>query len=261
MHELGIRSGADLRAQPLDFLVERFGKAGRLYHQFAQGIDLRPVCPTRVRKSVGCESTFESDRVTLDEMSREELYALSARLCRRLERAAFRGHTLTLKVKFADFRQITRSLSPGEELSASSGLFPLAERLLRESGVPAVRSGCWAFRCRIRRRTCRRATRAVPPAATGVWCSPHTARSPGFGIGPLAERVLLVRSLSFPVGRSVAGKVFRALSRLVAAVSRPFTAFGRSVRPEDFRLFQPSAIQSRLPCSVAVVSVHRPARM
>lgn len=77
MHELGIRSGADLRAQPLDFLVERFGKAGRLYHQFAQGIDLRPVCPTRVRKSVGCESTFESDRVTLDEMS-EELYALSA---------------------------------------------------------------------------------------------------------------------------------------------------------------------------------------
>ena len=69
MHELGIRSGADLRAQPLDFLVERFGKAGRLYHQFAQGIDLRPVCPTRVRKSVGCESTFESDRVTLDERS------------------------------------------------------------------------------------------------------------------------------------------------------------------------------------------------
>ena len=135
MHELGIHSGADLRAQPLDFLVERFGKAGRLYHQFAQGIDLRPVCPTRVRKSVGCESTFESDRVTLDEMS-EELYALSARLCRRLERAAFRGHTLTLKVKFADFRQMTRSLSPGEELSASSGLFPLAERLLRESGVP-----------------------------------------------------------------------------------------------------------------------------
>lgn len=135
MHELGIRSGADLRAQPLDFLVERFDKAGRLYHQFAQGIDLRPVCPTRVRKSVGCESTFESDRVTLGEMS-EELYALSARLRRRLERAAFRGHTLTLKVKFADFRQITRSLSPGEELSASSGLFPLAERLLRESGVP-----------------------------------------------------------------------------------------------------------------------------
>ena len=128
--QYGIRS-----AQPLDFLVERFGKAGRLYHQFAQGIDLRPVCPTRVRKSVGCESTFESDRVTLGEMS-EELYALSARLRRRLEYAAFRGHTLTLKVKFADFRQITRSLSPGEELSASSGLFPLAERLLRESGVP-----------------------------------------------------------------------------------------------------------------------------
>ena len=104
------------------------------------------------------------------------------------------------------------------------------------------------------------------PAATGVLSAGFRTRRIlragfPFGIGPLAERVLLVRSLSFPVGRSVAGKVFRALSRSVAAVSRPFTAFGRSVRPEDFRLFQPSAIQSRLPCSVAVVSVHRPARM
>ena len=259
MHELGIRSGADLRAQPLDFLVERFGKAGRLYHQFAQGIDLRPVCPTRVRKSVGCESTFESDRVTLGEMS-EELYALSARLRRRLERAAFRGHTLTLKVKFADFRQITRSLSPGEKLSASSGLFPLAERLLRESGVPGRP-------VRLLGLSVSNPAQDLPPEQHELYRQLRfrtrrilRAGFP-FGIGPLAERVLLVRSLSFPVGRSVAGKVFRALSRSVAAVSRPFTAFGRSVRPEDFRLFQPSAIQSRLPCSVAVVSVHRPARM
>lgn len=135
MHELGILQRGRSAGAAARLSRRAFRQGGRLYHQFAQGIDLRPVCPTRVRKSVGCESTFESDRVTLGEMS-EELYALSARLRRRLERAAFRGHTLTLKVKFADFRQITRSLSPGEELSASSGLFPLAERLLRESGVP-----------------------------------------------------------------------------------------------------------------------------
>ena len=135
MHRMGIHTGADLRQWDEAALVQRFGKAGHAYYGYARGVDEREVEPHRVRKSVGCESTFESDRVTLDEMS-EELYALSARLCRRLERAAFRGHTLTLKVKFADFRQITRSLSPREELSASSGLFPLAERLLRESGVP-----------------------------------------------------------------------------------------------------------------------------
>lgn len=127
--------------------------------------------------------------MTLGEMS-EELYALSARLRRRLERAAFRGHTLTLKVKFADFRQITRSLSPGEELSASSGLFPLAERLLRESGVPGP-SGQAAgpFGVESGAGPAARATRAVPPAATGVLSAGFRTRRIlragfPFGIGP-----------------------------------------------------------------------------
>ena len=246
MHELGIRSGADLRAQPLDFLVERFGKAGRLYHQFAQGIDLRPVCPTRVRKSVGCEPTFESDRVTLGEMS-EELYAPSARV---------RRFPPDNPEPFARRRAVglIRIVSAGGALAAR----------VRRAGPSGQAAG--PFGVESGAGPAARATRAVPPAATGVLSAGFRTRRIlragfPFGIGPLAERVLLVRSLSFPVGRSVAGKVFRALSRSVAAVSRPFTAFGRSVRPEDFRLFQPSAIQSRLPCSVAVVSVHRPARM
>ena len=134
MHELGIHSGADLRERSSEFLTSRFGKAGKHYYEFARGIDLRPVEPTRVRKSVGCEETFSRDLVQAEEMA-EEIYRLTTRLNRRLERASFRGHTLTLKIKLASFRQHTRSISPGYEIAASPDIFPLAESLLRDSGV------------------------------------------------------------------------------------------------------------------------------
>ena len=134
MHELGIHTGADLRACSQDFLTERFGKAGLHYYEFARGIDRRPVEPSRIRTSVGCEETFARDLTTLEEMT-EALYGLSARLNRRLDRTGFRGHTLTLKIKYANFRQQTRSRSLKDELGASSDIFPLGETLLRESGA------------------------------------------------------------------------------------------------------------------------------
>ena len=102
MHEMGIHDGAALRECPPDFLTERFGKAGRLYYEFAHGIDLRPVEASRVRKSVGCETTFPYDLTSFDAMT-DELYKLAAKLNGRLDRAGFRGNTLTLKIKFADF--------------------------------------------------------------------------------------------------------------------------------------------------------------
>ena len=83
---------------------------------------------------MGCEETFARDLTTLEEMT-EALYGLSARLNRRLDRAGFRGHTLTLKIKYANFRQQTRSRSLKDELGASSDIFPLGETLLRESGA------------------------------------------------------------------------------------------------------------------------------
>ena len=61
MHSLGIHTGADLKECTLTFLTRNFGKAGTLYHDFANGIDPRMVTPERIRKSVGCESTFEND--------------------------------------------------------------------------------------------------------------------------------------------------------------------------------------------------------
>ena len=134
MLEMGIHDGAALRECPPDFLTGRFGKAGRLYYEFAHGIDLRPVEASRVRKSVGCETTFPYDLTSFDAMT-DELYKLAAKLNGRLDRAGFRGNTLTLKIKFADFRLQTRSLSPGYELFASAEIFPLATALLRDAGI------------------------------------------------------------------------------------------------------------------------------
>ena len=61
MHTLGIHNGTQLQACTLEMLTRQFGKAGNLYYDFARGIDLRPVEPIRIRKSVGCEHTLEKD--------------------------------------------------------------------------------------------------------------------------------------------------------------------------------------------------------
>src|SRR5215204_4511532 len=110
MSRLGIHTGADLKAQSRAFLEERFGKAGAYYHSISRGIDNRPVRPDRVRKSVGAENTFERDLWTLEDMS-AELVPMVEKVWRYCEQAEIRGRTVTLKVKFQDFEQITRSRS------------------------------------------------------------------------------------------------------------------------------------------------------
>jgi len=115
MHRLGIRTGADLKAQPLSVLERHFGKAGPYFHALARSIDHRPVQPNRERKSIGAEATFFRDLVELDEM-RAELQPILDKVWRRCESTGVRGRTVTLKVKYADFRQITRSHSTVEEV-------------------------------------------------------------------------------------------------------------------------------------------------
>ncbi len=110
MAQLGIRTGADLRAQSLEFLQDRFGKAGSYYYAISRGVDGRPVQPDRIRKSVGAENTFERDLSTLEELS-AELRPIVNKVWRYSEEAGSRGRTVTLKVKFQDFQQITRSRS------------------------------------------------------------------------------------------------------------------------------------------------------
>lgn len=135
-HELGITTGSELRACPLDFLVGHFGKAGILYYKFARGDDPRPVEPARLRKSVGCETTFERDRTALPEI-REAIREVADELLERLSRHTFRGNTLTLKIKYADFTRRTRSVTVGRALYRRDDILALVDRMLDEPGLTA----------------------------------------------------------------------------------------------------------------------------
>ena len=131
MHQLGIHNGLQLRMCSLEMLIRQFGKAGTVYYDFARGIDLRPVEAVRIRKSIGCERTLEKD-ISLQSSVIIELYHVAVELIERLQRKDFKGNTLTLKIKFHDFTQITRSITQGNELTALDKILPLAKQLLKE---------------------------------------------------------------------------------------------------------------------------------
>ena len=110
LHEMGVFTGADLRERSLSELVKKFGKVGWFYYQIARGEDDRLVMPNRVRKSVSVETSYDPD--LNDRLSIEEaLDQVAIDLHTRLEQAGISGQTLMLKVKFADYSQVTRSVT------------------------------------------------------------------------------------------------------------------------------------------------------
>ena len=129
MNRLGIETGLDLRAQTLPFLQQHFGKSGPYYYWIARGVDERPVRADRVRKSVGAEITFAQDLHAFEPM-REALQPIIAKVWRQCLATGARGRTVTLKVKFADFQQITRSKSIGDAIDSLAGLECLSLVLL-----------------------------------------------------------------------------------------------------------------------------------
>jgi len=108
MHQLGIHKGSDLKKWDKVSLIRNFGKAGVFFYDIVRGIDERPVEPDQERKSVGTELTYEKDLTTRFEII-AELYNLEKELMERVKHSESTGRTITLKVKFSDFRQITRS--------------------------------------------------------------------------------------------------------------------------------------------------------
>ena len=130
MHLMGIFTGGDLRDVSESRLVETFGKVGHVFHDFARGIDDRSVVTSRERKSVGCEQTFEED-IFAQSAVIIELYHVVLELVERIAKSGFEGRTLTLKVKFADFTQITRSISQQNILKKKNDILPLAKQLLK----------------------------------------------------------------------------------------------------------------------------------
>ena len=108
LHDMGIHTGAELKATSVDTLVNAFGKRGRFYSEIAHGRDMRPVKSKRQYKSVGSETTFRdniSDTATL----LEHIFEQNADAFRQMGKKGQQGQTITLKIKYADFSQITRS--------------------------------------------------------------------------------------------------------------------------------------------------------
>lgn len=129
MHTLGINTGDQLRARPKEWLMREFGKMGAVYYDFARGIDNRPVEAVWIRKSIGTERTLEED---ISEKNQVDgvLHAVVVELVERLQRHPFRGLTLTLKVKFYDFTQITRSHTQEQPFMTLEDILPVAQQLM-----------------------------------------------------------------------------------------------------------------------------------
>ncbi|MDM9631230.1 DNA polymerase IV [Robiginitalea aurantiaca] len=129
MHNLGIFTGSDLLRKTPEFLETHFGKSGRHYYQVVRGIHLSPVQPRRSPKSVGAERTF-SENLSSEVFMLDRLSAIAAELESRLKPKKRAGKTITLKIKYSDFRLHTRSKTLPYYISTASMVLEIAKELL-----------------------------------------------------------------------------------------------------------------------------------
>jgi DNA polymerase-4 len=140
MLNLGIKTGADLKKFSHDHLVHFFGKAGSYYYHVVRGREERPVQPDRERKSYGKETTLDTDIDDTNQMI-EILESLAARVVAGLHRENRQGLTLTLKVKYHDFRSVTRSVTLAEPICDIAVIMKHVSKLMQntEAGKKKVR--------------------------------------------------------------------------------------------------------------------------
>jgi DNA polymerase-4 len=129
MKRHGIETGLDLKAKSLAFLQQHFGKSGPYFYGIARGIDERQVRPDRIRKSVGAEDTFVEDIDNFD-LAKAELRPLAEKVWRYCEAHDITGKTVTVKIKYSDFSQATRSQTVSGAVSGVDQILEIAEFLL-----------------------------------------------------------------------------------------------------------------------------------
>ncbi|WP_261329910.1 DNA polymerase IV [Rhizobium leguminosarum] len=129
MRKYGIETGLDLKSKSLAFLQEHFGKSGAYFYGIARGIDERQVRPDRIRKSVGAEDTFVEDIDNLD-LAKAELRPLAEKAWRYCGAHDITGKTITVKIKYSDFSQATRSRTVSGAVSDVDQMLEIAETLL-----------------------------------------------------------------------------------------------------------------------------------
>ena len=129
MYQLGIFTGLDLKSKPIEFLEKHFGKSGTFYFNVVRGIHNTEVKPNRITKSVAAEHTFD-ENLTSEIFMQERLETIAAELDRRLKKHKIAGKTVTLKIKYSDFTQQTRSKTLPYFISDKSLLFDTVKELL-----------------------------------------------------------------------------------------------------------------------------------
>ena len=129
MYQLGIFTGLDLKSKPIEFLEKHFGKSGTFYFNVVRGIHNSEVKPNRITKSVAAEHTFD-ENLTSEIFMQDRLETIAAELDRRLKKHKIAGKTVTLKIKYSDFTQQTRSKTLPYFISDQSLLFDTVKELL-----------------------------------------------------------------------------------------------------------------------------------
>ncbi len=186
LESMGIRTIGQLAAMPLDHLDARFGRSAIALSELAHGQDERPVEPFAPPKSMGAEETFERDHRDVERL-RQTLRGQAERVARELRAEGFAGRTVTLKLRFADFRTITRSHTD-DPTQDGLAIYRDGERAPRPRGAPPA--GQAHRTLRLGAQPGRRRAAAAPRPRHH---SPRTAR-------PRAR----------PSGRAVRGRIDRA---------------------------------------------------
>lgn len=134
MHKMGIKTGGDLRAFNLADLTASFGKSANYYYHIARGIDHRPVQSIRIRKSLGKEVTFAAD--VLDHaIITQQLHDLADSVLQLLASKKLYAKTVTLKIRYANFQQITRAFTANGNLQTSAQICAILDKLLHRTDV------------------------------------------------------------------------------------------------------------------------------
>lgn len=129
MKSLGLHTGADIKELSEESLVHHFGKSGAFFYRIVRGIDEREVQPHRETKSIGAEDTFPFDLTSVEDMC-DELLRITRTVYERLLRKGLKGRTLTLKIRYHDFKSVTRSHSYPEGIDDRELIYKTACDLL-----------------------------------------------------------------------------------------------------------------------------------
>ena len=129
MNNLGIFNGLDLKNKPLEELTKLFGKSGTYYYNIVRGIHHSTVKPNRIRKSIAAERTF-SENISSEVFMLERLHKIAEELERRMIASETKGKTITLKIKYSDFTQQTRSKTVQNFIQKKDEIMQIVKELL-----------------------------------------------------------------------------------------------------------------------------------